>query len=357
MPVYILAAARTPLGAFGGGLKSLNASDLGGCALAETLRRSELPPNRIDEVILGSSLPATSGGNLARSAALASGLCARTPAVTIGCGDASGLKAVVLGAQQIQGGADLVLAGGAESPSSAPYLLPGARWGVRFGEADLLDSLALDRAPVIAEAEALTQRFGLGHATRVAWIEASRRKAREARFRTLPDLAPLTVLHREGPTLIGVDEPPEASPLPLPLSLAAPSDGAAAVLMSAAPRVLPRPPLGRILDWVESSSDSAQSVRELLQRTGLRFDQIDRWEIHEASAAHVLALLSELPEIDPTRVNRGGGALARGNPMGASGAYLLVSLLFSLQAEGHQTGIIVVPTCQGLGISMAITRS
>lgn len=353
MPVYILAAARTPLGAFGGALKSLSAAELGAHALREALRRGPIDPGRVDEVILGCALPAGTGGNPARSAALAAGIADPVPAHTPCMGAASGMKAAALAAQALQhGDRHFILAGGAESLSRAPYLLPDARWGVRMGEAELLDSLLLDGSSLAQEADDLAS----GSEAEMAWTAESRRKVLAARPSRSREIAPLAVTGRKGPRTVSQDEPPEASPVSPVANVAAPADGAAALLLAS---TLPpgAVPLGRILDWIETGSGCASATRQLLLRTGLHFQDIDRWEIHEPSAAHVLALLKELPELDPARVNTGGGALALGDPLGAAGARLLVSLAHILQTEDLRTGVAVVPAGQGLAFAMAITRS
>lgn len=355
MPVYILAAARTPLGAFGGALRPLGAPALGAHALRETLARGPIEPDLVDEVILGCALPACTGGLLARTAALAAGIPAQVPAHTPCLGAASGLKAIALAAQGLQqGAASFILAGGAESLSSVPYVIPGARWGVRMGEAELLDSLLLDGPPVALEAEALALRLGLPRPSQDAWSQAGRQKAFAARASRSLEIAPLTVAGRLGARLLSEDEAPEASRVSSAANLAAPADGAATLLLASS---LPpgAAPLGRILGWAETGSGCATAIRRLLLHTGLRFQDITHWELHEPSAAHVLALLAELPEIDPARVNPGGGALALGDPLGASGARLLVSLAH--QTQGLQTGIAAISGGQGLALAMAITRS
>jgi len=357
LPVYILAAARTPLGAFGGELRSLSAPDLGAHALRETLCRGDIEPDRIDEVILGCALPVGTGGQPARSAALAAGIPAHVPAHSPCAGGATGLKAVALGAQSLWHGASgFVLAGGTESLSRVPYIVPGARWGVRMGEAELLDSLLLDGPPVTLEIEELCRRFVLSREAQDSWTEASRRKASAARSTRSREIAPLSVVGRKETHLISEDEDPEASRIPPSPNRAAPADGAASLLLAAA---LPpgATPLARILGWVETGSGCASAIRQLLSRTCINLEDVDRWEIHEPSAAHALALLAELPGLDPLRMNVGGGALALGDALGATGARLLVSLALSLQAEGLQTGVAAISGGHGLALAMAITRS
>jgi acetyl-CoA acetyltransferase len=227
---------------------------------------------------------------------------------------------------------------------------------VRIGEGDLLDSLLVDGAPVAAEAERLLQCHGLCAADLEAWIESSRRKASAARAVRGSEFAPLAVIRRGSPHEVTDDEGPETARVPLPRHLAAPADGAAALLLS---DTIPSgtAPLARILDWVETGSGWTEAIRRLLHKLRLPLESIDRWEIHEPSAAHALALLKDFPALDPARVNARGGALAIGDPLGASGARLLLSLAQELEAHRLQTGIAVIPGATGMALAMAISRS
>ena len=359
MPVYILAAARTPMGAFGGRLRDVSPTELAAHALRETLHRGHVAPDQIAEVILGSVHTGLQGGNPALLAARAAGIPADVPAYTVSVGSASGLKAVALAAQRLQQGrGTFVLGGGTESSSQAPYLLPGARWGVRFGEADLLDSLLLSNAALPQEAETIPAQCMIMDVDLEAWTEGSRKKVSDSRSHLAQEIVPLSVLRRKHLQVIHEDEPPEASPIhPPQVGLTAPGDGAVALLLSSTLPAESQVPLAMILDWVDMGSNSVGAVRGLLRQIGLTFPQIDCWEIHEASAAHLLAFLKETPEIDPARVNLRGGALALGDPLGASGARLLASLAFTLQAEQLRTGIALIPAIGGPGIAMAISRS
>lgn len=358
MPVYILAAARTPLGAFGGRLKRVDPTELAAHALRETLLRGGVSPDQVAEVILGCALPGRQGINSAPTAARAAGL-RRIPAFSLCAGSASGLKAVALAAQSLQHGREgFVLAGGTESSSQAPYLLPDARWGVRFGEADLLDSLLTPDPTAAHRAEAITQHLQLCTEDLAAWTERSHRKAHACRQDQAPEIAPLTTMHRKTALVMCQDEAPEHSlGSSLPPDLAPPADGAAALLLASSIPADSPPPLARILDWVESGNGAVDAVRQLLRRTGLGFQQIDHWEIHETSSAQVLAVLKDLPELDPNRVNPRGGALALGDPLGASGARLVATLAYAMQRDSHQTGIVLIPGNGDPDIAMAITRT
>jgi acetyl-CoA C-acetyltransferase len=324
---------------------------LGAHALREALRRGRTDSASIQQVILGCAFPG--GGNPARTAALAAGIPSAVPAFTPCMGEGSGLKAILLAAQGMRG-SDLILAGGTESLSRVPYLVPGARWGVRIGEAELLDGLLLDAPTVHEEAQALASAHGISQAAQEAWSKESRRRALASTESRAAEIAPLEIILRRQTRLFSMDEPPEASPIPLQPGLAHPADGAAAVLLTSDSS---RPSLGSIVGWAETGAGWAEAIRQLLRSTGLRFDEVDRWELHEPSAAHILALLAELPELDPERVNRRGGALALGNAASAGGTGLLLSLLKSLQEEGLHIGVVALPTAHGLGLAMAITRS
>lgn len=358
MPIYILAAARTPLGAFGGRLREVDSTELAAHTLRETLLRGCVSPDQVAEVILGCSLPGRQGLNSAPAAARAAGL-PQIPAFSLCAGSASGLKAVALGAQSLLHGREgFILAGGTESSSQAPYLLPDARWGVRFGEADLLDSLLTPGPTAAHRAEAITLQLELRSENLAAWAERSHQKAHAWRQDQAPEIAPLKITHRKTASLMCADEAPEhalgSSRVP---ALAPPADGAAALLLtSSLPADCP-PPLARILDWVETGNDAVGAVRRLLQRTGLGFQQIDRWEIHETTSAQVLAVLRDLPELDPDRVNPRGGALGLGDPLGASGARLVATLAYALQRDSHRTGIVLIPGNGGPDIAMAISRT
>jgi len=354
LPVFILAAARTPLGAFGGSLRNMEASELGAHALRATLHRGRAEDTRLGQVIMGSAFPL--GGNPARVAALAADVPVAVPAFTPCLGSGSGLKAVMLGAQSLQAGRPgLVLAGGADNLSRVPYLAPGARWGVRIGEADLLDGLLLEQPLLKSETEALVRAHGISLEAQNAWSAESRRRAQECQAARSPEIAPLEVPGRKGSRLLSEDESPGSSRVPQIPNYPAPADGAAALLLSSEIGPSVGAPLGRILGWAESGLGWAAAIRELLLQTGLTLGSIDRWELQERSAAHVLALQAEL-DLEPERVNVQGGALGLGDASGASGARLLMSLLHTLQAEGLRTGIVAIQAGHGLGLAMAVTR-
>lgn len=354
MPVHILAAARTPFGAFGGSLKGVPLVDLGACALRETLVRSHLDPQRLDGVILGCALPAGGGENPARQAALTAGLPRSARAYSPNLGSASGLKALILGAQELQLGlGSFILAGGADNLSRTPYYLPEARWGVRMGEADLLDSLVQDLPSQVADAESLARTHGISLQTRQAWVDRSLARARESRTARQTELVPFEGVGRRGPWILPEDEAPAVSRIPLVPHLAPPADGAAAVLLGPASHQA----LGEILGWAESGLGCCAAVCEVLASCNLSIGAVDLWEIHESTSAHALALLTEMPGLDLERVNVQGGALALGDAASASGVRLVLSLLRILQERELRTGVAVISAGGDLGLAMAIRRN
>lgn len=383
MAVLILAAARTALGSFGGGLKQLTSSDLGSVVLRAVLDRSGLEAGRVAELVLGNVLQAGSGPNMARQAALKAGLPAGTPAMTLNQACGSGLRAVALAAQGLAAGAGgFALAGGAESMSNSPYLLPGARWGARMGATRLLDSVLLDGlgegdAHPGCAAEAMATRLGLTRESQDGFAAASHRWAAAGDFSR--EIVPVTLTGRQGDRVFAADEGVRSGlavgalagfePMFGPAGTvtagnsAAAADGAAAVLLGTEAAGSSLKPIARILGFAQASADpvgggpgSVPAIRRLLAKTGLSFGQVDRWELNETSAAHCLGLLAVLPEIDPARVNLRGGALALGHPLGAGGARILVTLLHLLDDQELRVGVAAIDAGGGLGLALAVER-
>lgn len=331
-PPLILAASRTPFGAFGGGLKSVPAPRLAACAIRDAIRRAETAPPLAREVILGSAFPAGCGPEPARQATLEAGL--GCPSCLVSMGAASGLKAVILGARSLSHGEPgWVVAGGMESSSRVPYLVPGARWGRRVGALDLIDGLLADG--YAEDADPLPS----------IWSEWSRSRLR--REACCPLSGP------EYPPLPQEDEDPRLSRVPWAPDQAPPADGAAILLLGT---FASRPPLGRILGWAEGTGSVREVVGDLLGQIGLAFGGVDLWECHEGSEARMLAFMEALPEIDPERLNVQGGALAMGDPRGASGARMIGALLGALAERNLATGVVVVPTEGGQVLALALAK-
>ncbi len=369
MAVLILAAARTALGSFGGSFKHLTSVDLGAVVLKAALDRSGVGPGPVAEVVLGNVLQAGSGPNVARQAALRAGLPPGVPALTLNQAGGSGLRAIALAAQGLAAGeGDFALAGGTESMSNSPYLLPGARWGARIGATQLLDSVILDG---LGEGDGPSgAAVGLGRDAQDSIAAESRRRATAASLAGafLREIVPVTLAGRQGDRIFAADECLDAGLAP---AFAAEgmsagghaADGAAAVLLGAEAAGTGLEPIARILGFAQAGGEPAAlgtgpaaAIRRLLLRTGLSFQQVDRWELDEASAAHGLGLRAELPEIDPERVNVRGSALALGRPLGASGARLLVTLLHILQDQDLRIGVAALDAGGGLGVAMVVER-
>ena len=352
MPVFFLATARTPIGAFGGSLRGMATTELAARAMAETLRRGDLDPARVQEAVLGCAFPAGCGENPARRAAQEAGI--HCPAFTVSMGAGSGLKSVILAAQGLAAGSrEFALAGGADNASRAPYLVPEGRWGTRMGQTDILDSLLVDGSFAFPETTVPEDAIP-SPATQSRWAGASRLSARESRTARQRELFPLSWAGKRGLVCLSEDEDPAQARLPFWENFATPADGAAILLLGTS---RPPQPLGRLLGVMETALGWQATIRKLLASLGLSVEAVDRWELQEASAAHILGLLNEMPDLDPARVNVRGGALALGDAGGANGARMLISLLNTLQDEGLETGVVATPAGQGLTLAMAITRS
>jgi acetyl-CoA C-acetyltransferase len=323
----------------GGALRTLSATDLGASALLGTLAGAG--PGQVETVILGQAVQAGCGSHPARTAARKAGLDG-VSAFTLNQGALSGLQAVIQAALGLQDGSGhRALAGGMDSASGAPYLLPTARFGTRMGAAPVLDALLLDGwiepDPLPADTlEACTQQ--------------SRTRAAAARQAGLfhPELAPLTVTDRRGTRTVTEDEPVATLD-----GAAGPGDGAAALLLASAEGLHGQRPLAR-LTWAQGQ-DSPQAITRLLQRSGLALADLGCLELDEANPAHLLHLLSAFPELSPARVNVQGGALALGQPLGASGARMLVTLAHQMQHQGHRHGLAAM-AAQGFALAFLLEQ-
>ena len=389
--IAILAATRTAIGAFQGGLSTLPAQALGAQLIQAILKDTGITPEQIDEVILGQILTAGSGQNPARQAAVQAGLPHEVPSMTINklCG--SGLKAVHLAAQAIAlGDADLVLAGGQESMSLAPYVLPKARTGLRLGHTQLEDSLIRDGLTdafhdyhMGITAENLAEKYGLTREAQDAFAAESQRKASEAvaagRFKA--EITPIRIPQRKGePLTVDTDEQPRAGTTAESLAQLRPAfkkdgtvtagnastinDGAAVLLLASADkaRALGLPVLARVKAWASAGVDPAimgigpvPATRRTLARAGWEIGDLDLIEANEAFAAQALAVAREL-QWDMDRVNVNGGAIALGHPIGASGARVLVSLVHEMIRRDAHKGLASLCIGGGQGVGIAIER-
>ncbi|HVR72535.1 MAG TPA: acetyl-CoA C-acetyltransferase [Vicinamibacteria bacterium] len=389
--VVVLEGCRTPIGTFGGALKDVSAVALGTIAVREAVRRAGVRPDQVDEVVLGCILQAGLGMNPARQAAIKAGLPETVPAHTVNKVCGSGLKSVMLAAQSIQcGDTEVVVAGGMESMSGAPYLLPGARWGERLGHGQAIDHVihegltdAFHDVHMGVTAENLVERYGIGRAEQDAFAVESQERAQAAlragRFRD--EIVPVPVPQKKGEArAFDTDEHPRAGTTLESLGKLKPAfkkdgtvtagnasginDGAAAVVVAGAERAsrLGLRPMARIVAWASAAVDPrvmgigpVPAVRKALEKAGLAADRIDLFELNEAFAAQSLAVLRELA-LDPARVNVNGGAIALGHPIGASGARILVTLLYALRARHQRLGLASLCIGGGQGVAMVVER-
>jgi acetyl-CoA C-acetyltransferase len=391
MDIAILAATRTAIGSFQGSLSEIPAPRLGALLIQAILQRTGVAAQEIDEVILGQVITAGSGQNPARQAALAAGLPHQVSALTINKVCGSGLKAVPLAAQAIQAGdAQLVLAGGQENMSLAPYVLPKARTGLRLGHAPLQDSLiqdglwdAFNNYHMGITAENLAEQFSLTRAQQDSFAAASQEKAAAAiaagRFKD--EITPVSLPQRKGdPIEFNTDEQPRAGTTAEALAKLKPAfmkdgtvtagnastinDGAAMLLLASADKAqaLGLPVLAWIKAWGTAGVDPAimgigpvPATRRALEKAGWALQELDLIEANEAFAAQALAVSHDL-ELDASKVNVNGGAIALGHPIGASGARILVSLVHELIRRDAHKGLATLCIGGGQGIALAIER-
>ncbi|HET7436239.1 MAG TPA: thiolase family protein [Thermoanaerobaculia bacterium] len=389
-PIYLIAAVRTPIGKFGGGLSSLTASQLGTESAKATLARSGIDPTRVDEVIFGNARQAGVGPNVARQVAIKSGLRHEVPAYTVNQACGSGLRSLMNAADQIRlGHANVILAGGTESMSNTPYLLPRARWGYRMGDAELVDGMTRDgfMCPLADEmmgatAETLADRYEISRDEQDQYAVHSQQKAARAyeANRFANEIAPVTVAGRKGDTIIDRDEHPRfdadlGSMAKLPPvfrkggtvhagNSSGVTDGASSMLVAsgAAVKELGLTPMARILGYAQAGVDPkvmglgpVPATRKLLDETGIGWDAIDLIELNEAFAAQVIACDREL-HLDPAKLNVHGGAISLGHPIGATGARITTTLLHALQAHDKRIGLATLCISGGMGLSMLVER-
>ncbi len=388
--IYLLAAVRTPIGKFGGGLSSLTAVDLGVASAKATLERSGLDPSAVDEVIFGNARQAGVGPNPARQIAIKSGLAHETPAYTVNQACGSGLRAIMNAADQIRlGQASIVLAGGTESMSNTPYMLPRARWGYRMGDAEVVDGMYRDgfMCPIADElmgatAETLADRYSISREEQDAYAVETQRRAGvaydENRFRD--EIVPVTVAGRKGDVVIDRDEHPRfdadlGSLAKLPPvfrkngtvhagNSSGVTDGASSMLVASEDAVKRHglTPMARIIGYAQAGVDPkvmgigpVPATKKLLAETGIALSEIDLIELNEAFAAQVLACDREL-HLDRDKLNVHGGAVSLGHPIGATGARITTTLLHALASRGKRFGLATLCISGGMGISLLVER-
>ncbi|HFK5734958.1 TPA: acetyl-CoA C-acetyltransferase [Enterobacter sichuanensis] len=390
--VMIVGATRTPVGSFRGSLASLSAVELGAVAVRHLLESSGLDKGKIDDVIFGQVLTAGCGQNPARQTAIAAGLPVSTPATTVNLVCGAGLKAVQLAAQAIRSGdAGVVIAGGQESMSNAPYLLDGARSGLRFGHTGLQDSMITDGLwdafndyHMGITAENVARQYGISREQQDDFAARSQQKAAAAiasgRFDA--EIAPVTVKEgKKPPRVIRCDEQPRPETTAEQLAQLRPAflreegtvtagnastlnDGAAAVLLMSEEnaRQSGLPILGRIVSYAVTGVDPSvmgigpvSACQTALARAGWTLDEVDLIEANEAFAAQALAVGKQLGW-DARKVNVNGGAIALGHPIGASGCRILVTLLYEMQRRDVKKGLVTLCIGGGQGIALTVER-
>ena len=389
-PVVIVAAARTPLGRFQGELSALSAPQLGAHVIRAALDRAKLAPERVDEALMGCVLPAGQGQAPARQAARGAGLPDATGATTINKVCGSGMKATMLAHDLIRAGsADIVVAGGMESMSNAPYLLAKARAGYRFGHDRILDHMLLDGLedayeggrPMGDFGEATAESYGFTRADQDSYAVETLTRARNAitEGAFAAEIAPISVPAKGGDRLVEHDEHPlKVAPEKIPAlkpafrpngtitaaSSSANADGAAALVLTRR-SIAEReglPILAEIKAHATHSQDPAwfttapiPAIRKLLDKTGWTVGDVDLFEINEAFAAVAMAAQHDLA-IPHDRLNVNGGACALGHPIGATGARLIVTLLHALEHRGLSRGVACLCIGGGEATAIAVER-
>jgi acetyl-CoA C-acetyltransferase len=389
--IVIVAAARTAVGKFGGSLARIPASDLGATVLKALLERARLTGEQVSEVILGQVLQAGTGQNPARQAVIKGGLGNGVPAMTINKVCGSGLKAVMLAAQAIRDGdADIVLAGGQESMSLAPHVLPNSRDGQRMGDWKLVDTMINDglwdvynQYHMGITAENVAKKYGISREQQDALAFASQQKAAAAQDagKFKDEIVPVAIPQKKGdPILFDADEFINRKSTAEALAGLRPAfdkagsvtagnasglnDGAAGVVVMSAARAdaLGLKPLARIASYASAGLDPAYmgmgpvpAARKALERAGWKPADLDLLEINEAFAAQACAVHQEMGW-DTSKVNVNGGAIAIGHPIGASGARILVTLLHEMQRRDARKGIASLCIGGGMGVALTVER-
>lgn len=389
--VVIVGAARTPIGNFGGSLASVSAIDLGVVAGKEAIKRAGITPDMVDEVIMGNILSAGLGQNPARQVAIGCDIPEMVPSFTLNklCG--SGLRAVSMAAQFIMlGDADIVLAGGIESMSNAPYLMPKARWGQKMGNGEIIDSMIQDGLMDIFNnihmgitAENIAEKWNLTREEQDQFALNSQLKAEGAQKagRFKDEIAPVFIPQREGdPVVVDTDEYPKHGLTMEKLAKLRPAfkkdgtvtaanasginDGAAALVVMSKEKAdeLGLKPLVTIKSYASAALDPkimgygpVPASRKALAKAGLTVEDIDLVEANEAFAAQSLAVVKDL-KLNPDKVNVNGGAIALGHPIGASGARALTTLIYEMEKRDSKTGLATLCIGGGQGVAMIVER-
>jgi acetyl-CoA C-acetyltransferase len=389
--VVIVSAARTAVGTFGGALRDIPAVELGKTAVEEALKRAKIKPEQVEEVILGNVLTAGQGQNPARQVLIRSGIPKEIPATTINKVCASGLKSVMMAAQAIKAGdADVIVAGGIESMSQAPFLVPGARWGYRMNDATLVDEMIQDglldifnRYHMGITAENVAEKFGVSRQDQDALALKSQQNAGKAiqsgRFKE--EIVPVIIPQKKGnPVVFDTDEHPRPNTTQETLAALRPAfrkdgtvtagnasginDGGAALVVMAAEKAkaLGLEPLARIKSYATAGvapeimgTGPVPSSQRALSKAGLTVKDLELVEANEAFAAQAV-YVNRMMGFDPEKVNVNGGAIALGHPIGASGARILITLLFEMKKRQARYGLATLCVGGGMGGAMVVER-
>ena len=382
----IVSAVRTPVGSFGGQFKDVSAVELGAHAVRAALERVGVSGEAVDEVVLGCVLTAGLGQNPARQVAIAAGIPQEVPATTINMVCGSGLKAVAIASQMIRAGdVEIVVAGGMENMTRAPYLLPSGRFGARMGDAQLIDSMvhdglwdAFNDIHMGITAENLADQYGVSREEQDEFAAGSQQKAERAIADGVfsDEIVAIEVPAKGGSRMVDSDEAPRAGTTADTLAklraafrpedgtvtagnASGINDGAAAIVVMSASKAneLGLRPFGTVESYASVGVEPkimgigpVPAVRKALARAGLELGDIDLFELNEAFAAQSLAVLREL-EIEPERINTNGGAIALGHPIGASGGRILVTLLHEMRRRNSARGVAAL--CVGGGQGQA----
>ncbi|MDR0915927.1 MAG: acetyl-CoA C-acetyltransferase [Oscillospiraceae bacterium] len=385
--IFIVSAARTAIGSFGGSLKDTPAPDLGAIVAKEVLRRANLAPEAVDEVIFGAALTAGLGQNVARQVAIKAGLPFEVPAYTLGMVCGSGLKAVIEGARAIAADdAEIVLAGGTENMSAAPYSVPTARFGARMNNVSLVDTMISDGLTdafngyhMGITAENICDKWNITREELDAFALSSQQKyaAAKAADKFADEIVPVPVKVKRDTVDFATDEFPRETSAEALAKLkpafksdgrvtagnaSGINDGAAAILLASGAAVAKYnlKPIAKLVSWGQGGVDPAimgvgpvPATRDALKKAKLDISAIDLIEANEAFAAQSLAVARELG-FDMAKVNVNGGALALGHPVGASGARILVTLLHEMQKRKSGLGLATLCIGGGMGVAAIV---
>ena len=389
--IVIASACRTALGKFGGSLTNVPAADLGAIVIKEAVKRAGIKPEDVEEVVMGNVIQAGLGQNVARQATLKAGLPVEVPAMTINKVCGSGLRCVSLAAQMIKAGdVDVVVAGGMENMSAAPYVLDKVRWGERMGDGKLVDTMIKDALwdafndyHMGVTAENIAKQWGITREDQDAFSAASQQKAQKAiesgRFKD--EIVPVPVPQRKGdPIIFDTDEFPRFGTTKETLAKLKPAfikdgtvtagnasginDGAAAFVIMSAKKAkeLGIKPLAKIVSYGSKGLDPSimgygpfHATKKALEVAGLTVDDLDLIEANEAFAAQSIAVARDL-KFDMNKVNVNGGAIALGHPVGASGARILCTLLYEMEKRDAKKGLATLCIGGGMGTAVIVER-